>query len=163
MIKKTKGYIALSILLVILFVGPLIAQTVYRYNHYTRGSGVAITGYANIRDAAVLTTSYVDTESVAFDQFKEICLLFDITKGSLTSFEYKVWISKDGYNWFQEATESVTAGIITDTPAYYTITLSTDVAYYKVIPFNGRWIKLQVKGTGTVTGSSCSVELLGSY
>lgn len=160
MIKKR---ILIILLIVILCVGPLVAQTVYRYNHPTRGSGIAVTGYAKIRTAAVLTTSYVSTSSVEFDQFKEICILFDITQGGLTSFEYKVWISKDGANWFQEATESVASGVITDAACYYTHALATDVAYYKVIPFNGRHIKLQVKGTGTVTGSSCSVELMGSY
>ena len=141
----------------------VVSQSVYRYNQPTRGLGIAVTGYANLRNAAILTNSYVDTESVEFDQFKEICLLFDITQGSLTSFEYKVFISHDGYNWFQEATESIASGIITDVPAYGTVTLSTDIAYYKIMPFNGRHVKLQVKGTGTATGSSCSVELLGSY
>ncbi len=146
-----------------LITAPLTSQTVYRYNHPTRGAGIAVTGYANLRNATILTTSYVDTESVEFDQFKEICLLFDIVKGSLTSFEYKVFISNNGVDWFQEATESIASGIITDVPAYGTVTLATDVAYYKIMPFNGRHIKLQVKGTGTATGSSCSVELLGSY
>ena len=154
------------LLIIILILTPsIIAEqpTVYRFNHSSRGSGVAVTGYAKIRTAAILTTSYVNTESVEFDQFKELCILFDITQGGLTSFEYKVWISKNGVDWFQEATESVASGVITDAACYYTMTLATDVAYFKVIPFNGRHIKLQVKGTGTVTGSSCSVELMGAY
>ena len=137
------------------------SQTAYRKNY--PNDGIAITGYVNLRTSAVLTTGYVNTTAAKFDQYKQLCIMFDITQGGLTSFEYKVWISKDGYNWYQEATESVASGVITDTPCYYTCALSADVAYYKVIPFNGRWIKLQVKGTGTVTGSSCSVQLMGAY
>jgi len=153
--------LAVIIILLLCVTFGVDSQTTYRKNFPDRG--IAITGYANLRTAAVLTTSYVNTSAVKFDQYKELCLLFDIVQGGLTSFEYKIWISKDGNKWYQEATESVASGVITDAPCYYTCALSSDVAYYKVIPFNGRWIKLQVKGTGIVTGSSCSVQLMGSY
>ena len=52
-------------------------------------------------------------------------------------------------------------GVITDTGGYYTRALAADVQYYKVIPVYGQYIKLYVKGTGTVTNSSCAVYIMG--
>lgn len=120
-------------------------------------------GYATLRAATILTTSYVETDEVDLTDFTQIGIMFDLTQGSLTSFEYKVWQSIDGTTWFQEASESVGAGVITDTPAYYTYAFTTSDPYYKLVPFLGRYLKLEVKGTGTVTGSSCAVDVMGVY
>lgn len=115
----------------------------------------------NVRPAAALTGSYVDTRIFDAAGYTGIGLLFDITQGSLTSFEYKIWWSIDGNTWFQEATETIAASIITDTAAYYTIALSADVRYFKVVPCYVKYVKLQVKGTGTVAGSSCTIKVIG--
>ena len=122
-------------------------------------------GYVELRDSSdgALTTSYVDTDYVRVDWYTQIALAFDITQGGLTSFEYKMWWSKDGTNWFQECTETVAAGIITQNPSYYTVTLTGDIAWFAPVPFAANYLKLQVKGTGTVTGSDCKVAVFGHY
>jgi len=123
----------------------------------------ALRGYAKLRSSAALTTSYVDTDTVKLAPYSNIALLFDITKGSLTSIEYKILQSYDGYTWFEEAAEGVTETVITDYIIYYRRTLSgTTEKYYKTISFYGNYMKLQVKGTGTVFGNSCAIYLLSS-
>ncbi len=120
-------------------------------------------GYATLRSAAVLTASHVETDFIDLADFTVAGIFFDITQGSLTSFQYKVWQSIDGTTWFQEGSESVGAGTITDYEHEYTKALATDVQYYKKIDVVGRYLKLEVKGTGTVAGSSCAVYATGVY
>jgi hypothetical protein len=133
----------------------------FRFKHPSRAQ--PITGFVKLRSAAVLTNAYVDTNVVRMDHYKNIAVAFDITKASLTSMEYIVWWSKDGTFWYREVTESVAAGVITHVPCYYTIALTGDAEVFASFPFYGNYVKLQVKGTGTVTGSSCKVSLFGSY
>lgn len=114
-------------------------------------------GYATIRAAAVLTTGYVATLALEKAEHSRVALEFDITQGSITSLEYKVYCSHDGAIWFQEGSESVGAGVITDRVHYYTIAVAGDFKYYKLIPVHTRYMRLEVKGTGTVTGSSLTV------
>lgn len=115
-----------------------------------------------LRAVAVLTTSYVDTtDSAAMRGYRECRIFFDITRGSLTSFEYRILTSHDGVNWFYEANETVTPATITDAIHAYTIALSGNIKYYKDIPTWGLYLKLEVKGTGTVTGSLCAVYIMG--
>lgn len=116
-----------------------------------------------LRSASALTTSYVETDYADLYGCDDIGLFFEITRGSLTSFEYKVQWSYDGYTWFDEVTETVSATTITDTVLNYSMTLTGDVDYYKPLPFRAGYIRLQVKGTGTVSGSSCKVSLVGRY
>jgi hypothetical protein len=118
-------------------------------------------GFREVRSSLILTNSYVDTDVLDIRQFRKMGLLFDITKGSLTSFEYQVWISHDNVNWFVEATETIAAGTITDTAANYTISLSGNVKYFKILNVYAPYVKLAVKGTGTVTGSLLDVTILG--
>lgn len=133
----------------------------FRFKHPSRAQ--PITGFVELRADAVLTNAYVDTNVCRMDHYKNIAVAFDITKASLTSIEYIVWWSKDGTFWYREVTESVAAGVITHVPCYYTIALTGDAEVFASFPFYGNYVKLQVKGTGTVTGSSCKVSLFGSY
>ena len=133
-------------------------------NYFYRPSyGTPISMYREVRESAILTTSYVDTDTLDVKEYKNLCLLFNITQGSLTSFEYIVYVSNDLTTWHQEATETITASLITDTAFNYTMALSADAPYYKVIPVYCRYIKLSVKGTGTVTGSLCDITITGRY
>jgi len=116
---------------------------------------------AVMRSSLILTNSYVATDVIDIKQGSAIQLMFDVTKGSLTSFQYKVYMSYDNNNWFLEATETVAASTITDSEANYTIALSGNVKYFKIIPAYGTYIKLEVKGTGTVTGNLCAVYIMG--
>lgn len=119
-------------------------------------------GYVTIRAAAILTTSYVATLVLEKVPHSRVVLAFDITQGSLTSFEYTVWCSHDGTTWFQEASESVGIGVITDRVHNYTIALSGNIKFYKVIPLRTAYMRLEVKGTGTATGSSCTIYVMGA-
>lgn len=118
-------------------------------------------GSFEMRGDVALTTLYVATDEANVSGYSRIAICFDITKGSLTSFQYRIWISHDFITWYVEATESVASGVITDDPGYYTMTLSGDDDYFKVLPCWAKYLKLQVKGTGTVTGNTCGVEVIG--
>ena len=131
--------------------------------HWAPSAAKSISFQREIRTAAILTTSYVDTNTLDVKEFKNLCLLFSLTQGSLTSFEYIVYVSDDNVTYYQEATETIAAALITDTVANYTIALSGDLDYYKLVPVYSRYIKLAVKGTGTATGSSCTVTVTGRY
>jgi len=120
-----------------------------------------VKGYATIRAAAVLTGSYVNTNEVDLSNFSKVKLYFNITQASLTSFEYIVWESFDGTTWFREGQESVAVGTITDSVHNYTFSLSANVAYFKQLDFGAKFLRLQVKGTGTVAGSSLTVIASG--
>jgi len=116
-------------------------------------------GSQTLREAAILTTSYVSSNSIRLTVYRDIGLFFSVDKGSLTSFQYKVQWSPDNITWYDEVTESIAADTITDTVCYYTITLSGDTDFYKLFPYRGNYLRVQVKGTGTPTGSSCAVYL----
>ena len=131
--------------------------------YYRPAYGTPISFFKVIRPAAILTNAYVDTNTLDLKAFTSIALNFSLTKGSLTSFQYIIYISDDLTTWYQEATETVAASVITDTANSYTYVLSGNQNYFKVVPIRSRYIKLAVKGTGTVTGSSCAVTVTGRY
>jgi len=125
-----------------------------------RGSSVYMRqGHQTLREDAILTTSYVSSSDIRLTVYHDIGLFFELTKGSLTSFQYKVQWSHDGTTWFDEATETVAASSITDTVCSYTHTLTGNTNYYKPLPYRGNYLRVRVKGTGTATGSSCAVYL----
>jgi len=125
-----------------------------------RGSSVyARHGYQTLREDAILTTGYVSSDSIRLTTYNKIGLFFSVDKGSLTSFQYKVQWSPDNSTWYDEVTETIAAGTITNTVNSYTITLSDDTDFYTLMPFRGSYLRVQVKGTGTVTGSSCAIYL----
>ena len=125
-----------------------------------RGSSVYMRqGYQTLREDAILTTEYVASNNIRLTVYSDIGVFFSVEKGSLTSFQYKILWSPDNVTWYDEVTESTTAGTITDTVCNYTIVLSGDVDYYKLFPYRGNYLRVQVKGTGTVTGSSCAVYI----
>lgn len=114
-----------------------------------------------IRASAVLTTSYVDTDIIDLSGHRIVAICFDLTQGSLTSFQYKIYISHNGNTWFQEASESVAAATITDYAHNYTYTFTGTDDYYKILDVPAKYMKLSVQGTGTVTDSSCAVRIVG--
>lgn len=116
-------------------------------------------GFRTVRTETVLTNSYVDTDVLNVKQFRKVALLFAVTKGSLTSIEYRIWVSFDNVNWYVEATETVAAGTITDDPGNYTT--DDNENYYKILNMYPPYMKLSVKGTGTVTGSLLGVNIVG--
>lgn len=115
-----------------------------------------------IRSAAILTDSYVaGTVIDNAQEYNQLVLLVNWTKGSLTSLELKVEVSVDGTNYFQETASSVSGGTVTIIPKEYTIT--TTGKSNILIPVSARYIKVSAKGTGTVTSSSLTLVGLLHY
>lgn len=152
------------ILIVVLFAGAASLRAAllkpYTIDNLDFVSEEPFKGFREVRSSAILTTSYVDTDVLDLRQFRRVALLFDYTQGSLTSMEYRIWTSIDNRNWFVEATETVGAGVITDDPGYYTT--DDDEAYFKILNIYPSYVKLEVKGTGTVTGSLLAVTIVGA-
>jgi len=147
----------LGILLVLAIAFGAYAATV---RIQERGSSVYMRqGYQTLREDAILTTGYVSSEDIRLTVYHDIGVFFSVDKGSLTSFQYKIQWSSDNITWYDEVTETIAAGLITDTVCSYTMTLSGDTDFYKLFPYRGNYLRVQVKGTGTVTGSSCAVYI----
>ena len=114
---------------------------------------------ATLRDDASLAGTYEYSDHVDVVGCKSACLLFEVTKGSCTSLQYKIQTSHDGTTWFDWITDTVTAGTITQSAAEWTMTLSDDVNFYNQIDYFGRFIRVGVKCTGTITGASAAVYI----
>lgn len=111
-----------------------------------------------IRSAAILTTSYVAGTIIGIaEEYNTLALELDFTKGSLTSLEFKVEVSDDDDNYYQQVAESTTGGTVTPTLAFRTLTVTGKYAFL-ITPIRAKYIKVSVKGTGTLTSSSCPIN-----
>lgn len=121
----------------------------------------------SFRDAAIVTTSYVTAaasnpedadDAVDIYGYNQLVLYVPITIGSLDSVEIKIELSPDnGSNWFQETTDaSPSSGAIVESVVIRQFTASGN--YRIPIPISDRRVRVSVKGTGTVTGSSVGVS-----
>lgn len=116
-------------------------------------------GSSILRAAAILTGSYVITEDyMNAEEFSDVAVLFEYTKGSLTSLQYYVEHSVDGTAWHREGQIEPAEPVVDTTPEH--TYLGSD-NYSLVFPSTGRYFRLRVKGTGTVTGSSLKVTAVG--
>lgn len=118
----------------------------------------------SVRASAVLTGSYVAGTVVELNpNVNQAMVLVNFTKGSLDSLEVKVEFSPDNSTFFQESYEA---------SASSTSNISTVVIEPKVyqmaatgklripIPIKDRYVKISVKGTGTVDNSACAVDIV---
>src|SRR3990167_6669185 len=113
----------------------------------------------NVRAAAILTTSYVEgTVIQAQPHHNQLVIYWGFTKGSLTSGELKVEFSNDNSTYFQETFSSISGGTSTETVGEHTQTATGN--YRIAVPINDRYVKISVKGTGTVTSSSSNVKAI---
>lgn len=117
----------------------------------------------DIRASAVLTTSYVAGTVVSYANANpalrnQMNLLVDFTIGSLTSAQIKVEYSHDGTTYFQDTFESVAAGTSTLSLGNYSIAATGK--YVISLPIKFSYIKVSVKGTGTVTSSLMTVQAI---
>ena len=128
-----------------------------------------------VRDAAILTTSYVvgniigsyqgaDTRIVGGVALKNQLILYvDFTKGSLTTAEILVEFNNDltdANGWYQETLDvagTPSGGSVTMGENLMTRQLSATGKYRISIPIKDQFIRVSVKGTGTVTSSSMKV------
>lgn len=153
------AWLAIFLLVVTVAYAALVTPTTVHTQYPSQGKPVK--GVVTLRSASALTTGYVSTNVAVFRGFDAVRLFFNLTQGSLTSFEYRVWSSPDSVTWYQEANETVGSTEIIDSSHYYKHTLGAGDVYYKDIPMFGVYFKLDVKGTGTVTGSSCAITAMG--
>ncbi len=117
-----------------------------------------------LRSSAILTNNYVSTDYIVLYGHTDIGLLVELTKGSLTSVEYKLWFSYNGVDWFQQMTMIKTATTRTLASSNQTIDISglgATILFYTSLPNRADYFKLDIKGTGTVSGSLCAVNLVG--
>jgi hypothetical protein len=110
-----------------------------------------------IRASLVLTDAYVAGTTLDLSaKYNKIALLLDFTIGSLTTAEYKIEFSPDNTNWYQETASVVTAGVSADTLASHQINATGK--YRLLVPVVDRYMKVSVKGTGTMTNSLMKVD-----
>ena len=111
-----------------------------------------------IREAAVLTNSYVAGNIIGdASEYNTLSLEVDFTLGSLTSMEMKVEVSNDGTNWYQQVAESTSGGSTTVSLDERTWDATGKYAFL-IRPVRAKYIRVSVKGTGTVTDSSCAIK-----
>jgi len=105
---------------------------------------------------AILSTGSKDNEYVDARDCNKLVLYFDVTLGSLTSVDVKVFFSDDASTWYQEQSASVAGGVSTLSVFYRSMTAAGQ--YRETISIMDRYVKIQVRGTGTVTGSNLTAK-----
>lgn len=126
--------------------------------------------YMPVRSAAILTTSYVAGDIIGVNTpeymagpvglYNQLTLYVNFTIGSLTTAELIIEFSDDLVNWVQETIDDIAAstGIITQRNSVRTFTASG--AYRIPLPINDQFIRVSIKGTGTVTASSATINAI---
>ncbi len=112
-----------------------------------------------VRSAAILTTSYVAGTVIEQVHLQnQLIVLVDFTIGSLTTAEIKIEFSPDNTTFYQEAFTAISGGTSTETLGAHQI--GATGKYRLAIPIKDRFIKISVKGTGTTTSSSMTVDAI---
>ena len=117
--------------------------------------------YAVVREAAILTGTYVATDYFDMSNHSYASLFFNVTQGSITELRWTVWHSLDATNWYQQLAEEVTLTDIENAAPYNSLPVAGDVKRVKVVPVLGRYLRLEVLAVGTVAGSSLEVIITG--
>ena len=128
-------------------------------------------GFKSLRTSTVLTNSYIITPVMGLSTDdkgtpvinNQLILYVDFTKGSLTTAELIVEFSDDNVTWFQETYDNITpsTGIVTETPI---IRQFGATGKFRIpIRINDQYIRVSVKGTGTVTGSLVTIGAILGY
>ncbi len=163
--KILLGFIGLVLcaILIICFWGDSVnAAKVYPFETYA--SYASRSTIKRVRSSLILTGAYVSTDYLVTKGHTDLGVFIEVTKGSLTDIDFRFWFSFDGVDWFQEVSESVSAGTITVVPVKYTIDVSglgATTRIYTIVPIRADYFKLDIKGQGTVTGSLCEINFVG--
>lgn len=128
----------------------------YQFCSPLRASAVLTTGYVAAKILGPITNSAGTVVLYNPSQYNQLEIYFGFTIGSLTSAELKIEFSHDGTTFFQETYSSVSAGVSTDTLGNRTYAASGN--YRIAIPCKANYIKISVKGTGTVTNSLAQID-----
>lgn len=121
----------------------------------------------SIRDAAVLTNSYVAGDVIGLDTSptkqaqlaNELILLVDFTIGSLTSCELLVEFSIDNTTFYKLPFVNTPSSGVAVVEAF-TFQLTASDQLWIPLPVKARYIKISAKGTGTVTSSSLAIDAI---
>lgn len=119
-----------------------------------------------VRESAVLTTSYVagtvlgpvNEPGRSPSENNQLLLYVNFTKGSITSIELKVEFSEDGTTYYQQTLTSESGGTSSITLGFHTTTVGGK--YRLAIPISDNYIKVSVKGTGTLTNSLAAIDAI---
>ncbi len=125
-------------------------------------------GPFTLRAAAVLTTSYVGAllgsvlgVQQRIQDYNQLVVYVDFTLGSLTSSEIKIEFTSilAGTDLYQETDETSALAANVDTKAVNLVIhqMSATGKYRFSVPVYEGDVKISIKGTGTVTGSSAKV------
>ena len=112
------------------------------------------------RASLIVTNSYVAGPAIDTWNYNQLIIYWGTTLGSLTSHQLKVEFSADNVTWYQETFESVSGATATSSAGEHSNTLSTTGSLRLGIPITDRYIRISVKGTGTVTSSLASVDVM---
>lgn len=116
-----------------------------------------------IRSAAVLATSY-DTPTVFggpdsginLSRYNQLQVYHKFTKGSLTTAELVIEFSPNGTDWYSETASSISSGTDTNAPLVHQVSATGNYRYS--VPLKDAYVRVRVKGTGTVTSSSSQID-----
>jgi hypothetical protein len=112
-----------------------------------------------VRTALIPTTSYVvGTVVENAGQYNQLNVLVQWVAGTATSCEVKVEFSFDGTTYFRETNATVAGGSSTLVVNEYTFTTAGN--YEIKVPISARYIKISIKGTGTLTTSTVAVDAI---
>jgi len=114
---------------------------------------------SGVREEAVLTGSYVAATSQETKTWhNQLIIYYSFTKGSLSSSELKVEFSNDNSTWYRETSSSLSSGTSTDDVVEHTF---DSTGNFRIpIAIKDRYVRVSVKGTGTVTSSLASIDLV---
>ncbi len=112
-----------------------------------------------VRASAILTTSYVAGDVIGpINDENQIVVLANYTKGSSDSAEIKIEFSPDNSTWYQESFGSISGG--TDTISLAEHTIAASGLYRIPVPVKDNYVRVSVKGTGTMTSSLMDVSVV---
>lgn len=114
-----------------------------------------------IRDAAILTTSYVAADVLEKQRNGNMLILYvDFTKGSLTTAEIKIETSSSNVSDDFYTRTSLTTTAWSADVDIFEISLWDTGKYEIILPVFADYIKVSAKGTGTVTSSSMAIKAI---
>lgn len=112
----------------------------------------------SVRSSAILTDTYVAGTAIDTQgDYNQAVINVAFTIGSLTTAEIKVEFSNDGTTYYQETNGAGSGATVTETLAAHQISAAGN--YRIPVPILDRYIKISVKGTGTMTNSLMAVSL----
>lgn len=112
----------------------------------------------NIRSAAILTGSYVAATTIECNGMTQLLLYIDFTKGNLTTLNLTVDFSEDNSTFYQESLTQADFGNSTVDVVINQYDFDATGKFRLAIPVLDKFVKVSVKGTGTATSSSCTLD-----